>query len=217
MWGPHDTKFYEAEPVNLERAARCPRCDGVIGMKTWLPPYRCELELHGQALGDFVRGPGDQVLISEKMAEAFQAEGLTGLLGFHPVEISRVLKRRRRMEPGAMPRYLVVAPCFGRGAVDEAHSLLRRKEPMTCPECRYTGMDSINGFVLEPGTWQGEDVFRPRGIPGCIVVSERFAQFVQRHGFTNIKLIPTEDYIWDPLHLGPPTSAQSPPTSEDPR
>jgi hypothetical protein len=183
-------------------------------MKTWLPPYRCVLELHGQSLGDFVRGPGDQVLISERMAEAFQAEGLTGLLDFHPVEISRVLKRRKRMEPGLMPRYLVVAPCFGCGAVDEAHSLLRRREPITCPECRYMGMDSIHGFDLEPGTWQGEDVFFPRGISGSIVVSEPFAQLVQRHGFTNIKRIPTQDYIRDPLRLGPPSTAQGTPTSD---
>ena len=62
----------------------------------------------------------------------------------------------------------------------------------------------MHGFALEPGTWQGEDVFRPRGKRGSIVVSERFAEFVQRHGFTNMKLIPIEEYVWDPLGKGPP-------------
>ncbi|MBN1203629.1 MAG: hypothetical protein JXB05_01725 [Myxococcaceae bacterium] len=66
-------------------------------------------------------------------------------------------------------------------------------------------MDSVHGFTLEPGTWQSEDVFRPRGLRGSILVSERFAQFVQRHGFTNMKLIPTEEYVMDPLRLGPPS------------
>ena len=37
-----------------------------------------------------------------------------------------------------------------------------------------------------------------------ILVSERFAAFVQRHGLTNMKLTPTEEYTWDPLRLGPP-------------
>ncbi|HEX8702839.1 MAG TPA: DUF1629 domain-containing protein [Myxococcaceae bacterium] len=204
MWGLHETTYYEVEPVNLAPAARCPRCNGVISMKTWLPPYVCDLELHGTSLGDFVRGPGDDVLISERMAEAFRAEELTGLTGFHPVEIRRVLKRRRRIDPGPLPRYFMVSACFGRGAVDDAHSLFRRREPVTCPECRYTGMHSIHGFALEPGTWAGEDVFRPRGIAGSIVVSERFAAFLQRHPFTNMKLIPIEEYVWDPLRLGPP-------------
>jgi hypothetical protein len=51
---------------------------------------------------------------------------------------------------------------------------------------------------------QGEDVFRPRGLSGDIVAAERFAVFVRRHQLTNMKLIPTEELIWDPYRLGPP-------------
>ena len=178
-------------------------------MKVWLPPYRVELELYGQGLGDFVEGPGSDFLISERMAEAFRADGLTGVLSFHPVEVVRVRRKRKGPMPSTVPRYLAATACFSRAAVDEAHSRIRRLEPVTCPECRSTGMDSVHGFALEPGTWQGEDVFRPRGKQGTILVSERFAKFVQRHGFTNMKLIPTEEYVWDPLHKGPP--ADSPP------
>jgi hypothetical protein len=212
VWGPHDTKFYKAEPANRGGAARCARCGEPIGMKVWLPPCRVELELHGAAFGDFVEGPGDEVLVSERMAEAFREEGLTGLLGFHPVEVVRVRRKRKGPKPGAVPRYFVVSPCFGRGAVDEARSHFRVKQPMTCAECRYTRPDTIHGFVLEPGTWQGEDVFRPRGLQGTLLVSERFTQFVQRHGFTNMKLIPTEEYVWDPDHQGPPERSPSAPT-----
>jgi hypothetical protein len=106
-----------------------------------------------------------------------------------------------------VPRYFAVTACFGRAAIDVAHSRLRIREPMTCTECRSIDVDSIHGFALEPGTWAGEDVFRPRGKQGSIVVSERFATFVQRHALTNMKLIPTEEYVQDPLHLGPPTGA----------
>ena len=140
------------------------------------------------------------------MAEAIRAEGLTGLLGFHSAEVARVRRKRKGSKPIAESRYVVVTPCFGRGAVDEERSRLRRNAPVTCPECRSTGVDSIHGFVLEQGTWQGEDVFRPRGEPGSIFVSERFAAFVRRHGFTNMKLIPIEEYVWDPLHQGPPAA-----------
>jgi hypothetical protein len=204
--GPHDTQCDTAEPENRGDAPHCPRCGATIGMLTWLPPYRVELELYGRGLGDFVEGPGYEVLISERMAEAFRAEGLTGLNGFHPVEVVGVRRKRKGPKPTTVPRYFVVTPCFGRGAVDEGRSRLRRNKPVTCPECRSTGVDSVHGFFLERGTWQGEDVFRPRGEQGSIFVSERFAEFVQRHGFTNMKLIPAEEFVWDPLHKGPPAA-----------
>jgi hypothetical protein len=206
MGGTHDTRFEDVEPVNRGEPPPCPGCGETIGPLTWLPPYRAELELHGRDFGDFVTSSGSSRLISERMAAAFQAEGLTGLLGFHPVEVVRVRRRHKGPKPGTVPQYFVVTARFGPGAVDEAQSRLHRSKPVTCPECRNTGVDSIHGFTLEPGTWQGEDVFRPRGLQADIVVSERFADFVKRHGFTNMRLIPIEEYVWDPLHKGPPTT-----------
>ncbi|MDY7227109.1 imm11 family protein [Hyalangium rubrum] len=211
VWGPLDTQFDKAGAVNRGDAPRCPQCGEPIGLLTWLPPYRVELELHGQGFGDFAAGPGNDVLISERFAQAFRAEGLTGLLGFHTVEVVRARRKRKGPKPGAVPAYVVVSPGFGRAAVDEVRSHLRHKKPMTCAECRYSSLDSIHGFVLEPGTWQGEDVFRPRGLQGDIVVSERFAALVKRHGFTNMKLIPTEEYIWDPARKGPPAARSAAP------
>jgi hypothetical protein len=177
-----------------------------------LPPYEVELELHGAAFGDFVKGPGYNVLISERFAEAFQREGLTGFLGFHGIEAVRVRGNRRRSKIPAAPHYVTATVCFGGGAVDLSRSRFRYAvAPVSpCPECRSIELDAIHGFVLEQGTWQGEDVFRHRGLQGCIVVSERFAEFVPRHGLTNMKLTPIEAYIWDPLGLGPPSGVLPP-------
>ncbi len=211
-WGPHDTQCDTVEPDNVGDAPHCPRCGGAIGMLAWLPPYRVNLELYGQAPGDFIDGPGYNVLISERFADAFRAEGLTGLLGFHPVEVVRVKRKRKGPKPGAVPPYFAVTVCFSRAAVDDGRSRVRRFSPVTCPECRDPGRDSIHGFTLEPGTWQGEDVFRPRGLQGRILVSERFAGFVKRQGLTNMKLTPTEEFIWDPLRLGPPDAPLAGPT-----
>ncbi|XXF77950.1 hypothetical protein P2318_33595 [Myxococcaceae bacterium GXIMD 01537] len=204
LGGKYETRFDKAEPITRGEVPRCPHCHGVIGMLPWLPPYRAELEAYGEALGDFVEGPGDQVLISERFANAFHQEGLTGLSGFHPVEVVRVRRKRKGPRAIDVPRYLVVSPCFGHAAVDMARSHIRHEKPVRCPECRYVGPDSIHGFSLEPGTWRGEDVFRPRGLPGRIVVSERFAQLAARRGLTNLRLVPIEDYVWDPLGRGPP-------------
>lgn len=204
VWGPHDTRFDTVAPANIGKAPRCSQCDAPIGMRTWLPPYRAELELYGQDLGDFVAGPGYEVLISERMVEAFRAEGLTGLLGFHPVEVVRVRRKRKGPKPGALPHYFAATACFGRGAIDDVRSRIRRDQAVTCPECRNSGVDSIHGFTLAPGSWQGEDVFRPRGLQGRLLVSERFAQLIQQHQLTNMKLTPTEEFRWDPLRQGPP-------------
>jgi len=205
----HDVDVSKSEPVNRGDAALCPRCGGAIGMLQWLPPYRVELVLHGEELGDFMESSGDDLLVSERFAQAFREEGLTGLEGFHPVEVVRVRRKRRGPKPAHVPHYLAVTPCFSRAAVDMARSrIVYADDPPTCEECREATKHAIYGYTLEPGTWRGEDLFRPRGLYGCPTVSERFAHFVQRHGFTHMKLTPTEQLVWDPLRLGPPGTKQ---------
>ena len=208
LWSRYDVEVDELEPVNLEKGARCPQCGDPIGMKRWLPPYRVELVLHGEEFGDFIETSGYDFLVSDRFAQAFRGEGLTGLNGFHPVEVTRVRRKRRGPKPVHVPDYMAVTACFGRAALDLARSRIRYDAPPTCEECRYVDKDAIHGFTLEPGTWQGEDIFRPRGLSGRLVVSERFARFVANQGFTNMRLTPTEELVWDPLELGPPATKQ---------
>ncbi len=94
-------------------------------MKPWLPPHRAELVLHGEELGDFIDVFGNDLLVSERFAQAFREEGFTGLEGFHPVEVVRVRRKRRGPKPAHIPRYLLVRVCFGRAAVDVARSRIR--------------------------------------------------------------------------------------------
>ncbi|WP_395813026.1 hypothetical protein [Archangium minus] len=113
--------------------------------------------------------------------------------GFHPPK------------PAHVAQYLVVTARYGGAAVDLARSRIRyADEPPTCEESRNATKNAIHGFTLEPGTCRGEDIFRPRGLTGRRVISESFARFVERHGFTNMTLVTTEELIWDPLELGPP-------------
>jgi hypothetical protein len=102
--GRCDTQSLAADSASFGGAPRCPQCGDIIGLRVWQPPYAVELELHGATFGDFVKGPGYSMLISERFAEAFRGEGLAGLLGFHPVEALRVRgKRRRSTIPAAPP------------------------------------------------------------------------------------------------------------------
>lgn len=203
--GPNDTSALPHGGIRTGDAPRCPECGRFIGMRELLPPYRVEITVHGkEGAGDFVNWTGDDRMISDRMASAIHSEGLTGFHDFRPVEVVKMNARAKRM---GIPRYLLVKTAYGRAAVDEARSRLRRPEPLSCEKCRDPGLDGIYGFRLQPGTWDELDAFRPRGLQADVVVSERFADFVRRHGFTNIKLTPTEEYVWDPLRKGPPAQA----------
>jgi hypothetical protein len=208
LWSRYDAGAEKTDPVNRAEGARCPRCGDPIGMMMWLPPYRVELVLHGEELGDFMAVAGDDLLVSERFAQSFHDEGLTGLEGFHPVEVARVRRERRGPRPSEVPRYLAVRPCFGRAVVDLAHSRIHYGKSPTCEECRSEGIDAIHGFALEAGSWRGEDVFYPRGLQGVLTVSERFERFVARHGFTNMRLTPSEEYVWNPRGLNPLTTTK---------
>ena len=196
MGSSHDTEFVDVGG-HVGDAPRCPLCGDVVGMRAWLPPHRGELTLHGQDFGDFVRGPGNSILLSKRFVDAFRAEALTGLGEFHPVEVVRTRSKRKGPKPTTIPTYLCATPALGSAVVDEARSHIQRSEPISCDYCRSTGIDANHGFTLEPGSWQGEDIFRPRGLTGRHVVSEQFAQWVAQHGFTNVRLIPTEEIAYD--------------------
>lgn len=202
--GDYDTDFYNVDD-HVGDSPHCPQCHKGFGALSWLPPYRGELDLVGEGFGDLVRGAGNDLLMTERMAEAFQKEGLKGLSGFEPVEIVRVLKRGRR-KPLVPPKYFRVSPAFLSAAVDEARSRLQRQKPIDCDYCRArAGLRSVYGFALEEGSWNGGDIFRPRGLTGMVVVSERFERFVTAHGFTNLELTPIEKYVLDfyPPHPSP--------------
>ncbi|WP_240359439.1 hypothetical protein [Pyxidicoccus trucidator] len=171
-------------------------------MLKWLPPYRVKLKLYGEEPGDMAQslGGGSDLIVSERFADAFRSAGLTGLHGFGPVDVLKVQRQRRGTNTRfTLPQYLAVTMTFGSALVDEPRSQILRPGPFDCDYCRAVGTDGINGFSLEPGSWNGDDIFEPRGLPGIYVVSERFARLVSDHQLTNTVLTPTEQYVWDPL------------------
>jgi len=198
--GQHDTEFSPGK-AHVGPALRCPQCDGIVGALSWEPPYQGELELYGKDFGDLMQEPSGGLLVTEHFAEAFKADGLTGLSGFQPVEILRVRRKRRGPKPGPTPRYRYVLPAYGQPALDMDRSRILIRQPMRCTWCRVIGPDAIDGLALEEGTWSGEDIFRPRGLWAVIIVSERFMRFAEKHALSHITWIPLDKYVWDPLHL----------------
>lgn len=195
--GPAVTDFLDEGRTNLGDAPRCPKCGAFIGALPWLPPYVAELEVWGKEYGDIAFGPGDELLLIERAATAFQQEGLSGLAGFHDVAITRVIRRGGSKLRLPAPRYIVVAVTRSRAAIDFSASELIQETPYTCDECRTGIVKRAERIILEPGTWSGEDVFYARGLPGTILTSERFRDFFDRNRINNGVLTNALDYSFD--------------------
>jgi hypothetical protein len=165
-------------------------------MLPWLPPRRAQIVVHGRKPGDFAfRGP-EEFLISERAKSAFEREGLRGLASCDEVEITSTI----RLATVGTSRYFYAEIPVQPGAdFDASRSDVELSNPSACPVCLAAGISAIRGFVIDPESWLGADVFEARGLPGVVVVSAAFRAVVETYELSNAQLVPTESYTWDPL------------------
>jgi hypothetical protein len=186
-------------PVDGSRtgdAPRCPSCGGCLGMLPLLPPVRVELEAWGARWGDVAFGPGDQILISDKLKQVNAKVGLQGFERFDRVDILRM--KSRKAGTGEPPRYWLASIRRSRAVLDEAASgLVRERAPM-CEECRIGGIiKRVDRAVLQANSWSGEDVFFARGLPGTIFVNERFKLLCEANDLANCSLVAAANFSFD--------------------
>jgi hypothetical protein len=205
--GDADTYFAQEDGHNVGDAEHCANCGAPISMLTWLPPFRVELKLHGKQFGDFAFGPGNDFLASQRFRQAYHLHGLTGFVGFDPVEVIKSrFSRRPQSHP---PMYFRVHPVRGGATLDQQASEFQWDRPPTCPICKSGIVRRWKRLLLEPGTWTGEDVFRPRGLGGIVMVSQRFKEACESDGIKNAEFTPAEEAGHDfyPGQAGEGTSA----------
>jgi len=178
------------EGFNVGEAPCCARCGRFLGMLTWLPPYRLEIETWGRRYGDVAR-TGDDLIVSERFKEAFQNAGLIGIKNFEPVEVSKITHRRGKPSE-TMPRYFKATVVRSPTTVDQdASGCVWEDESKVCPECLFGKLKRYKRLVIKQETWNGEDVFFPRGGHGPIV-SERFRSMFFDHELLGVVFIPSE-------------------------
>jgi hypothetical protein len=188
----YDTEYGAASDRRLGAAPTCSVCGRFVGMRTWLPPFRVELALHGAEWGDFAFWSDSDFLVSARVAAAFTEAGLTGL-NLDPVEV--VSARGSRLPP---PQYPRAEPVRSEAAIDEQRSNVTRSDGTAyCTRCGAE-VDGIEGFAVRTDTWSGEDVFEARNLRAVPMASERFRRLADANGFTNVRFIPTESFRWDP-------------------
>lgn len=194
------TEALKADDTRRAEAPRCPACGKGIGMLQWLPPYRVELETWGREFGDFAfLGGGDDLLVSERFREIYQSSGLTGLSGFEPVTIVKVIRHRKLR--GNPPQYLKARVARSQAAIDYAASgyEFEGELPPRCPVCNeFQGVIVLRWHrtILQPGTWSGEDIFIAGGEPN-FMTTERFKVVCETNNAQNAHFIPAETYGHD--------------------
>ncbi len=193
------TRATKAEGRNMGEAPRCQACGRFIGLLTWLPPFRVEIEAFGRDYGDVVP-IGNDLLVTQRFKAIYEGLGLTGLTSFELVEIINVRQKSRLRRTYDPPLYFktgVIRP--GRTAVaPEASGYEWEGEGPTCPVCLID--DTLRRYariVIDSRTWAGEDIFYPRGGGVNFVVSERFKNACESHDIRNACFIPTEEYSYD--------------------
>lgn len=187
--GDATTDFLPGAPDTTSAAPRCHACGEPIGMRRWEPPFRVELETWGTRFGDLAFGPGDEFLVSERFAVLWAGEHLVGLQGFERVDVVGVRHRGKRIKEAPPPYFRVWAE-RSEVAADQARSGIQWMSPPTCEVCRVGTMKGQERIVLEGAP--KENVFIARGLPGQVLVDERFKRFCEEHAITNCRLIPTE-------------------------
>lgn len=181
--------------VNRGPAPTCPKCGGFLGMLTWLPPYRVELETWGTHYGDIAR-TGDDLIVSDRFVDAFKRNSLKGVVRIDAVDVVKVVHRRGKpKEP--MPIYFKASVIRSNTTIDQkASGYVWKDESKVCPECLFDTLKRYERIVIDESTWNGDDIFYPRGGNGPIV-SERFRQVFLEQGLVGADFIPANEHHYD--------------------
>jgi hypothetical protein len=112
----------------------------------------------------------------------FAEHSLKGLSQLEPVEVVKVTHRRGKIKEPT-PSYSKATISQSSSTVDQAASGYVWRHPcQVCPTCVFGGADlkRFDRIVVDEKTWNGDDVFFPRG-GTRLMVSERFKALCDNH------------------------------------
>lgn len=104
-------KWACADPLQPKKYSdtieRCPVCNKMITFSIWAPPHYATLSsANPKKWGDVVWGAGLRLLVSERLKNIYEKEGLIGFEGFTgPVEFHRYGKKKPEEMEVELPKY----------------------------------------------------------------------------------------------------------------
>ena len=183
-------------------APACPACGGPIGgLRGWNDPK--VILKQPRRVGDFVWGAGGcDFLISQSFLTAYQEYNLKGIERIFPVTIHR-MGTTKKAKSYVKPKLFGVELKHTTTQVDYDGMDVIWDEVPNKDYCRLCGpggggnkgiWSSINRIVVKQETWTGDDIFFAINFSGTVLLSEKAAIIIDQKGFTNVKVIPCEEY-----------------------
>lgn len=130
--------------------------------------------------------------VSSNFKSVYEAQGLQGIESFEPLEVIRYGTRKEGDFPCSPPRYFVIRVPWGGAKLDEVASGVTRLHPeeVKCDFCRV-GVSGLKfeRTIIDDTSWNGGDIFRPRGAPFMFMASQRFQAVAEKEEFTNLRLV----------------------------
>lgn len=164
----------------------CPECGRLVPEKIIYQGENALIIEGGEIYPDFMfyGSAGLTFIVSERVLEALQQNGITGYDKSEKVPIYRS-KERRMIEQDVAYYMLNIT-----GEIDFDLKAMALRKKHLCPLCgefewsrqRLGTIDS----VFDMSTWNGSDLCRIKSFPGYIVVSEKFKCIVEQNKFIGI-------------------------------
>lgn len=186
--------YFEPDPSTaVADAAKCSLCGNFYGMIPSLPPIKGTL-VAAKAMFDLAANVGDEVVLSERALHGLQHNNILGLINPNRIELAAIEVVHRRNAVGEVEFFLAGVAQWG-AEVDRVKSSLRTTETEVCPGCGYAGL--IEGYdrvcILED-SWEGQDLFTIKGLPGVILASERVHALCIQLNLAVCGLVPAEQW-----------------------
>ncbi len=189
---PEWSDAYSVE-MRLGDCEYCPVCGAPATLLEWLPPLKMRLT-NMRYPNRLIHWLSEPMVISQEVKDAYEAEGLTGITEFTPIEITSVANRKTvsKMPPNyyraEIGRTQIVR-------VDPTTTIFEgRPNGKSCRLCNPMGKtrDKIIQVGLIIPKQIDTDIFRIYGWGMAFIVSQRFYDMVQRNHFTNFYFTPIE-------------------------
>lgn len=162
----------------------CPICGERIGSLEWQPPF--EVILSTSKLGDLCTD-GLDILVSKRFCDAWDEYELAGLvLDEHQVKVLN--------DESLIGYYRVLKPPHTFTVLNNQESGLVEQESEICNHCHVATREKLERIRVNEKTWSGFDIFRPSGLYGKILVTERVVKMVGECQFSNFHFIHQDEY-----------------------
>src|SRR6266498_180348 len=197
---PYDYRFAQALRRGTwypKGATICPECN--TSRQKRVSPLIIEWEPGSDVIGDFVCPGDDELVLTQKVRDVFERQFQE--IEFGPVEFWQEprLKQPKKITPRSKPR--VWLPYTGPALWDvipmKSCNLNHAKSGVSIvKECRTCGKTiyktppwNQRHLVVDPATWNSENIFHIHEYSGGIFCTERVKGFVEKSGFTNISFL----------------------------